>query len=348
MSHFQNQDYTDFDPTATERKKDHIELAFKSRVGHGSLDNRFYYEPVLSGHPDEKKVENSKFLGVDFDLPLWISSMTGGTEKAGPINKNLAVACKEFSLGMGLGSCRQLLTDDSHLQDFQVRKYLGDRPLYANLGIAQIIQLLESNTTGLILDLLDKLEADGLIVHINPMQEFMQPEGDRYFKSPLEALTALLDIIDGSKIIVKEVGQGMGPQSLLALMSLPVAAVDFAAGGGTNFALLEILRTREGMAHALEPLTRVGHTAEEMVGFTNWLFENHQQTIQCRQVIISGGVRDFLDGYYLTQQSKFPALYAHASGFLKHAMGDYEDLQAYVSQQKEGYHMAKTFLRIKE
>jgi isopentenyl-diphosphate delta-isomerase len=239
------------------------------------------------------------------------------------------------------------LYDDTYLEDFNVRPIIGDRPLFANLGIAQVIQLLKDKKTGLISELIKKLSADGLIVHINPMQEYLQPEGDRYDMSPLEAIVRLFDFVDPSSIIVKEVGQGMGKKSLTALLQLPIAAVDFAASGGTNFALLELLRTREGNDHPLIPLVSVGHSAEEMVDMVNDIRMEIPEKMQCGQIIISGGIDHFLDGYYLMKKLQLPSVYGQAAGFLRHATGSYEDLQKYVMAQKDGLLLAYRFLHLK-
>ena len=336
------------DPNASERKKDHISLAFQSVVTGEELDKRFYYEPVLAGHPDSGKSLSKSFLGKTFDMPVWVSSMTGGTAMAGTINKNLARACSDFGMGMGLGSCRQLLYDDTFLGDFQLRQIIGGQPLYANLGLAQIISLLAEGKIHLIHTLLEKLDADGLIVHLITLQEWLQPEGDRYYMSPLEAVQRLLEKMNSYKIIVKEVGQGMGKKSLEALLALPLAAIDFAASGGTNFALLELLRTEAGHQHDLKPLANVGHSALEMWQMVNQIKAEMPDKVLCPEVIISGGIRDFLDGYYLINSCNISAVYGQASGFLKFAMGSYEELHHYVSKQKEGLLMANTFLRIKQ
>ncbi len=164
----------DSDPTASSRKQDHIELAFQSQVAVAGLDTRFYYEPLLSAHPVSPALLPFSFLGATLRTPLWVSSMTGGTALARTINMNLAKACAEFGMGMGLGSCRQMLYSDDVLADFDVRDWLGpDLPLFANLGVAQIEQLLDRQAFDRILDLLAKLRADGLIIHVNPLQEAM-------------------------------------------------------------------------------------------------------------------------------------------------------------------------------
>lgn len=336
----------DDDPTAAERKKDHIELAFKSQVTSGELDQRFYYEPLLAAHPEQGSWGDFEFLGKTMRVPLWVSSMTGGTELAKTINHNLARACKDFGMGMGLGSCRSLLFDDDNLSDFDVRKLMGDdAPLFANLGIAQLEQLIEKGELWRINNLLDKLQADGLIIHVNPLQEWLQPEGDRFKKSPIETISAYLDKVD-RPTIVKEVGQGIGQESLKALLQMPLAAIDFAANGGTNFAKLELERSDVMRREIYSQLALVGHSAEDMVEMVN-KFQYLGNKIKCPEIIISGGVRHFLDGYYLINKSKMPSIYGQASAFLKHARGSYDDLAEYVSAQVQGLELAKAFLKIK-
>ena len=126
-----------------------------------------------------------RILGKQQKVPLWVSSMTGGTKKAGTINRNLARACNEFGMGMGLGSCRIIMDDKAHFEDFNMRDIIGDDlPFWANLGIAQVQELLEKNKVETAIRLVKQLRADGLIIHVNPMQEWFQPEGDILSVSP--------------------------------------------------------------------------------------------------------------------------------------------------------------------
>lgn len=335
------------DANASSRKQDHIELAFQSQVGVNQLDNRFYYEPILSGHPKLNSLAPFRFLGKTMRVPLWVSSMTGGTAMAHTINHNLARACRDFGMGMGLGSCRALLQSNEYLVDFDVRHLIGDElPLYANLGIAQVEQLVENQHYQAITDLIDKLSADGLIIHVNPFQEWLQPEGDKIEKPPLETIARVLDKLD-IKVIVKEVGQGMGYYSLKALFQLPLAAVDFAANGGTNFAKLEMLRGDETRRAVYSQLANIGHSAEEMTQITNQVLADLGEKALCQEVIISGGVKTFLDGYYLIHKTNISSIYGQASGFLRHARGTYEELHNYIDTQVQGLELAYAFLRIK-
>lgn len=326
----------------SDRKKDHIELAFESVVA--NQDQRFYYEPLFSGHP-QGGLKPVQFAGKEMKAPLWVSSMTGGTKEAGIINKNLAKACGQFGLGMGLGSCRIILKDDEYLPDFQLRKEMGDYPLYANLGVAQLEELFDEGKENLVSELIKRTETDGLIIHVNPLQEWLQPEGDVFKASPLDIIKRTLDL--GLKIIVKEVGQGFGPQSLKALMKLPLAAIDFGAHGGTNFSKLEMHRSDTMRHEAYDKVATWGHSAEQMVGFYNSIKEEIVAENKNADVLISGGVRDFMDGYYHTEKINANAIYGQASAFLKHARGSYSELEEYVELQIKGLHLAQTFLTLR-
>lgn len=329
------------------RKLDHIELAMSAQTSRLEVDERFYYEPLFSPHPTSLSTDSSlavTFLGKQMNAPLWISSMTGGVGPARHINQNLARVCREFGLGMGLGSCRVLLTDDTYFQDFNLRSILGDElPLYANLGIAQVEQLLENKSShGKLSELVDKLSADGLIVHLNSLQEWFQPEGDRFKVAPIETLTRLCEIAN-YKILVKEVGQGLGPKSLKALLDLPIAGIELAAFGGTNFTKLEQMRENKA---SMAALSKVGHTAPEMVVMLNSLLKARPD-YKSKHIIISGGIETILDGHYLRENLNFHSVIGQAKNFLTHAE-DYNELRAFTEAQVNGLKVAKAFLVAKK
>ncbi len=324
------------------RKRDHIDLAFESQISAIKRDARFRYEPVLRNHPETWK-EPITFLGKQLSVPVWISSMTGGTGYARKINSNLARVCNEFGMGMGLGSCRSLLHDDTHLKDFNVRELLGDSlPLFANLGISQVEKLVQKKEYARIHDLIVRLKADGLIIHVNPLQEWMQPEGDRILVPPIDTIENFLSETS-YPLVVKEVGQGMGPESLRALLKLPLAALEFGAFGGTNFSKVELSRDSDVRSEILHPFANVGEDAESMIDSVNQISEKE---ILCKQFIISGGVKNFLDGHYFTSKLKFPSIYGQASSFLKYALDDYDMLQKFVRIQVEGLALARSFLKV--
>ncbi len=327
------------------RKKEHIEMTFQSQVEASKQDPRFYYEPFLSAHPSNEK-KQIPFLGKTLHNPLWISSLTGGTNNAKLINTNLAKACNEFGLGMGLGSCRVLLEDKKHLPDFDMRKIIGDNlPFYANLGIAQIEHSIKNQEVEKITELVKMLNADGLIIHVNPLQEWFQPEGDRFLNPPIDTIKRFIDKVD-FPIIVKEVGQGFGPQSIKELLMLPLSAIEFGALGGTNFSKLELMRTNQPSNNSYNVISKIGHSANDMIGFLNQAMEEIKNPA-CKNIIVSGGIKSFLDGYYLTNKIQLKSIYGQASEFLKHAQGDYSTLQNYISNQIEGLKLAESFLRIR-
>ncbi len=329
----------------SDRKTDHIKLSLLSQTSANEADKRFYYEPMVSGFP-ENSLDEISFAGKKLSVPIWVSSMTGGTRLSGTINRNLAMACKEFRMGMGLGSCRMLLEENTLFSDFNLRPIMGyDVPFFANLGIAQVEQMVENNETDPLRRLIDRLGADGLIIHVNPLQEWVQPEGNTIRHAPVETIEKLLNKVD-FPLIVKEVGQGFGPQSIRRLLNLPLAAIEFGAFGGTNFSKVEIHRSSILKKELYQPFVNIGVTTEEMVDLINEMIGKGEK-FSCNQLIISGGILNYLDGYYLIGKSVMPAIYAQASVFLKYSQGDYSELQQFVSTQIEGYRMAKCYLTLK-
>lgn len=334
------------DPTAQARKNDHIELAFKAQTNSLDIDQRFQYEPLF--FQSEQDLPEIEFLGKQLQTPIWVSSMTGGTQKARKINENLARACSHFKMGMGLGSCRSLLDSNDRLDDFNLRPIIGDDlPFYANLGVAQVEQLLKLGQIDKVYQLVEKLKVDGLIIHVNPLQEWLQPEGDKFTQSPIETIQQFLEI---SKIplIIKEVGQGMGKESLKLLMKLPIQAIEFAAHGGTNFAKLELLRSDDVQQELYNSITKIGHSYAQMIEFVNEIQEENPNKILCNQFIISGGVKNFLDGYYGMNMIQGNAVYGQASTLLKYAENSYEAVHEYIESQIKGLKLAQSCLIVKK
>lgn len=331
------------------RKLDHLDLVDKAQVSKDKLDPRFYYEPMFGTHLQDLDSLKIKFMGFELGAPLWVSSMTGGAAHAGKINKNLGLACQKFRLGLGLGSCRSLLTSDKFFDDFNMRPIIGaDLPLFANLGICQVEKLVKENNINAINEMIKKLDANGLVVHINPIQEWLQLEGDKIEVSPLETLKALLKKSD-YPIIVKEVGQGLGPKSLEALMKLKLAAIEFGAFGGTNFSKLELLRhgLDSDKIKVKEEFINQGHDSYEMILFINNILRSTKEPLNCKEFIISGGIRSFLDGHFLMNQLPCPAIYGQASKLLEVAKISYDRLEIFISGQLTGLLMAKNYLTVR-
>jgi len=332
------------DKQAADRKEDHIDLALSSSMAAATIDRRFSYEPMLSGHVKKDLKLDQEVAKKQLKYPIWVSSMTGGTEKAKKINYNLAQLCGELGLGMGLGSCRQLLYEEKRVHEFDVRSLMPDNPLMINLGIAQVEELIAKKETNRIKNLISKLKADGLIIHINPLQEWMQPEGDRIMIPPIETVSTLLAEVD-YPVIIKEVGQGFGSASIAALLQLPLEAIELAGYGGTNFSKIELLRSDPSRVECYEPIYNLGHDCNQMLGYINDFVKNDPDKVKTKLIIFSGGIKGFLDGYYFTQKCLLPSIYAQASGFLKHAM-DYKQLKRYAEMQIEGLQMSHALLRL--
>lgn len=345
------------DPGATTRKTHHLLMAEKSQTSLGfdpnSLREYFHYEPMTQGFPDLENLKLGEYsvAGKTLDAPLWISSMTGGTGEARHINQVLARVAAQYGLGIGLGSCRQLLHSDEYFEDFNLRPVLGDKGcLMANFGMAQMNQWIENKEQSKIIEICKRLEVDGLFLHVNPLQEFFQREGDRWMRSPLDLLDEIIEIFaqTGLSIGVKEVGQGMGPASVAAILERPIDVFEFGAFGGTNFSYLEKMRdsSRTETSDAVD-LRYVGHSATEMVSFVNqWLATHTSESLP--NFIISGGVRSYLQGYHLMESLNAPAIYGMAMPFLAHAAKGYESLQSFVEAELRGLKMAQTFLKIKK
>ena len=138
----------------------------------------------------------------------------------------------------------------------------------------------------------------------------------------------------------------MGPESISQLLHLPIEAIEFGALGGTNFTLLELLRSQEKELKAYEAFGKIGHTAEEMTEMINEVVSK-SNTYKCKQIIISGGITHILDGYHLQQKSKLTAVVGMGSTLLRAASGEYEELRSYLRQVERSYQLASNYLTIR-
>jgi len=336
------------------RKIDHIELAKFNQVDRNFLDYRFEYEPLLAGHPDH--IDHSlNFLNKRMKYPVWISSMTGGTPRGKLINERLAYICKKYQLGLGLGSIRKLMEDERLFDTYDLRTFLGEEiPLMANLGIAQVENILNENKIGKLEQVLNKLQVDCLMIHVNPLQEWMQKEGDRYFVPPFISIKKLADQLS-IPIGVKEVGQGMGPKSIHKLLTLPVRVFEFAAFGGTNFTQMELLRLEDKIyQETLNPLVTVGHDAISMINTFEKISLAECETCNLKEIIISGGVESWKDGMYFIDRFKHRALkfklevvFGQAYRFLEYAAISKEALDVYMLGVIHGMDLYRSFLSLK-
>ncbi|MBS1692934.1 MAG: type 2 isopentenyl-diphosphate Delta-isomerase [Actinobacteria bacterium] len=177
---------------------------------------------------------STEFLGKRLRAPVLIGAMTGGAELSGTINRNLAAAAQHLGVGMMLGSQRIMLDNDRAAESFSVRDNAPDTLLIGNIGLAQLDErVLPSLVRGL-----ERVGADALGVHTNPLQEAMQHEGDTDFTGSIARLRDVAGSI-GYPVLLKEVGHGIGASAAAELVDCPIAAVDVAGAGGTSWARVE-------------------------------------------------------------------------------------------------------------
>jgi isopentenyl-diphosphate Delta-isomerase len=236
-------------PTAEEspdiherRKADHIRINLEEDVAFKQLttgleDYFFLHQAVPELNLDQVDTSLSLF-GRALQRPLLISSMTGGTEKARAINRVLAEAAQETGMAMGLGSQRAGIEDPSLAGTYRVRDAAPDILLFANLGAVQL-------NYGYGLEQCQRavgmIEADALILHLNALQEAVQPEGDGNFASLLQQIETVCRQLP-VPVIAKEVGWGFSAQAARQLAEAGVAAIDVAGAGGTSWSQVEMYR----------------------------------------------------------------------------------------------------------
>jgi len=227
-----------------QRKRDHLILAqdeaLKFSISAGFERWRFIHNALPE--IDLKDVDTSlTFLGKRLKFPLLISSMSGGITESHKLNSTLAEAAEKLGCALGLGSIRAALESTAVKESFLIaREKAPSAAIYANLGIAQII---ESKSMDRVAAFCQELEADALIIHLNPLQEAFQPEGDTNFKGALESIRLWVKEF-GLPIIVKEVGQGLSTGVIQRLQDVGVLVVDIAGAGGSNWISIERERLR--------------------------------------------------------------------------------------------------------
>lgn len=271
------------------RKADHIRICLddvvQCKVASSGLERyRFHHSCLPELDYDEISLETS-FLGYGLGAPLLISSMTGGTELAKIINKRLAVVAQQFGLAMGVGSQRVAIEKPEIADTFAVRQSAPDAFLMANLGAVQL-------NYGYGIDqcrrVVDALEANALILHLNPLQECVQSHGDRNFKGLFRKIESLCQQLT-VPVVVKEVGNGISGAIAQRLLEVGVSAIDVAGTGGTSWAKVEGERALDAQQR------RLGET------FAEWGLPTADCVKEVRAIaptvplIASGGLRTGLD-----------------------------------------------------
>ncbi len=275
-------------PTAS-RKAEHLRINLEEDVGARGITTGFdeyrFDNAALPGMALSEVSTDATFLGRRLRAPLLISCMTGGVPEAEPVNAALAEAAQACGVALGLGSARVLLERPDATGGFLVRRLCPDVPLLVNLGAVQL-------NRGIGVDdcrrLVETLEADALVLHLNALQEALQPGGDTDFTGLLGRIAEVAATL-GSPVVVKEVGWGIDAATVRDLVDAGVAAVDLAGAGGTSWSEVERHRMSEPGA------------ARVAAAFAGWgiptatALREARQLVPSATLVASGGVRGGLD-----------------------------------------------------
>ncbi len=223
------------------RKSDHIKINIENDVQSGSLSGFELYRFRHNALPEINLAEIDTQVSIfhkALSSPLLISSMTGGTAEAAMINQRLAEAAQKHQLAMGLGSQRAAIEKPELVSTFKVRKYAPDILLFANLGA---VQLNSGYSVDQCMKAVEMIEADALFLHLNSLQEALQPEGDTNFGGLLQKIEIVCKKLP-VPVIIKEVGWGITGDVARRLSNVGVQGIDVAGAGGTSWSQVESFR----------------------------------------------------------------------------------------------------------
>jgi isopentenyl-diphosphate Delta-isomerase len=275
-------------PSLSSRKAEHIQINLENDVASSLSTGLERFLLVHNALPelDLGEIEPGQVIFNKWvAAPILISSMTGGTPEAARVNLALAEAAEEAGVAMGLGSQRAAIEDASLEYTFQVRKKAPHILLFANLGA---VQLNYSYGLDQCQKAVDMIEADALILHLNPLQEALQPEGDTSFKGLMGKIENVCHSL-AVPVVVKEVGWGISEDIARKLRDVGVAAIDVAGAGGTSWSQVEMYRNRD------ENLARVA------AAFRGWGIPTAESIRQVRigapglPIFASGGLKNGVD-----------------------------------------------------
>jgi len=236
------------DSKISRRKKEHLDIVLNKNVSFISKTSGFekydFIHYALT-EIDLNKIDLSTyFFNKKISFPFMISSMTGGTSEANNLNSDLAVVANELNIPIGVGSQRQAIEDSRHHTTYSViRQNAPSIPVVGNIGASEIAAAKNINKFQKLIDL---IEADAFIVHLNPLQELLQHDGNTKFEGLYKNLEELVKAIS-VPVIVKEVGAGISKKVAKRLLDIGVKGIDTAGAGGTSWAGIEIIRSNRSL-----------------------------------------------------------------------------------------------------
>ncbi|MDD5163375.1 MAG: type 2 isopentenyl-diphosphate Delta-isomerase [Candidatus ainarchaeum sp.] len=270
------------------RKTEHLKIACSEnvqfrekttgleKIGFKGIDLEYKTLPEIN----KKEISlQAEFLGKKFSAPIIVEAITGGTEEARQINRDIAGACEELGIGMGLGSMRAMIENPALKETYFVRDIAPKIFLAGNIGAAQLLQYPIEKIEKAI----EEIKADALAIHLNAAQEALQKEGDTNFKGVLNAIEKISAKLS-KPVYVKEVGHGIGFSVAKKLAKTKIKAIDVAGAGGTSWTGIDSLRGNK----------ELGET------FWDYGIATAESIVQCRKafkkkIIASGGIRTGLD-----------------------------------------------------
>ncbi|MCD6116949.1 type 2 isopentenyl-diphosphate Delta-isomerase [bacterium] len=270
----------------SKRKKDHLNIALNRDVEFRNKTTGFENYDFLHCAAPELNIKDAdtsvQFLNKKLSMPFMVSGMTGGCKEAVSINRSIAQACAEESVAMGVGSERQLFENSDFIESYTiVRKYAPKIPVIGNIGG---VQLAEADNFDKISRLIDVIEADAMAVHLNPLQELLQPGGDVNFSDILKAVETLSKSA-GVPVIIKEIGCGISEEIAGKFIDAGAEYIDVAGAGGTSWAAIESYRTKNSIfADSFRDWGISTAVSIEMV-----------KRIKGAGIIASGGIRSGID-----------------------------------------------------
>ena len=269
-----------------DRKQSHIDLALQQSVATSAFDAIQLQHCALPDFNFSAIDLTSQFLNFQLAAPIMISSMTGGTAESAQINQHLAEAARECGIAIAVGS--QRISQDginNHGLDRQLRQWAGASPVFGNVGLANLIQW---NDAGCLNNLAARIDADAMIIHLNPMQEIFQDTGDINWAGSVDCLARSIQHCQ-LPVIVKEVGMGLSATVIQQCIEAGAAAVDIAGSGGTQFIAIEGAMSEQLMRR------RAAQTFASWGASTPQLLRQAQPATLSIPVIASGGIRNGLD-----------------------------------------------------
>jgi isopentenyl-diphosphate Delta-isomerase len=314
------------------RKEDHLQICLNEQVQFqgittGLEDYYFIHQALPEANLADIDL-STEFLGKSLTAPLIISSMVGGIGTAAKINRNLAQAAQSLGLAMGVGSQRSMIEDPKVIRTFRVREVAPDILLLANLGA---VQLNYGYGIKECIRAVESIGADALILHLNPLQEALQAEGNTNFTGLLKKIK---EICRGLQVpvVIKEVGAGISQSVAEKLVRAGVSAIDVSGAGGTCWSEIERRRATDDISNNVA------------LSFSSWGIPTTETIRMVRQVspqlpiIASGGIRTGVD------VAKVIALGSNAAGIagplLKVANSSVRETEDYLKEIMESLRVA--------